>query len=341
MQDACNFGFKYKDCYQEYIVDMNKLITIIVPIYNAEQYLDVCIKSMVEQTYREIEIILIDDGSNDKSRDICESWENRDSRIRYICQENRGAGAARNRGLAEAHGEYISFVDADDYLCDVFCQRMVDVLENKNADIVHCDTILFFEDGSSKIQGKNSQLACTWKSIEYEYCFPKEHFVVWGAMYRRTVLDGLSFLEDMPVGEDTVFFAMAVRNANVMAYYDEALYFYRILEMSLSHGSFDRKRCTQIEAWKRVCEIFDDWPLAKLSAQAQLVETCNNMLGRYLFDKEFDKESYKNIRQIYRSHVWKAVTYHRMKGENPFKCIVKGLFPWLYALYYKRKWLSR
>ena len=89
--------------------------------------------------------------------------------------------------------------------------------------------------------------------------------------------------------------------------------------------------------YKLICQIFADWPLAKLSAQARMVETCNNMLGRYLFDKEFDKESYRNIRQTYKANLRKAIKYYVIKRQNPLKCIIKGMFPWIYALYIKRK----
>lgn len=314
---------------------MKKLITIIVPIYNAEQYLDECIKSMVEQTYRDIEIILIDDGSRDKSGNICKAWAEKDSRITYIYQENRGVGAARNRGLREAHGEYLSFVDADDYICETFCQQMVDILLCKNADIVYCQRICLFEDGKSEVIGENSLRTCTWKNTEYECCDPKGHYVVYSAMYRREVLEGLFFPEDLYAGEDTVFFAMAVRNADVLTFYDAPLYHYRILEESSFHGSFNLKKYTAVEAWMRVCGVFDDWPLTKLSAQAHLVELCNYVAACTFFDTSLKKIIYRNTRQIYRANICKAVKYYVIKGENPLKCIVKGMFPWLYALYLK------
>lgn len=85
----------------------------------------------------------------------------------------------------------------------------------------------------------------------------------------------------------------------------------------------------------RVCEVFDDWSLAKLSAQAHLVETCNYVSANILFDASLKKMKYKNIRQIYWANISKAVKYYVIKGKNPLKCIVKGMFPWLYTLYLK------
>ena len=95
---------------------MNSLISIIIPIYNIEQYLNVCIESVVQQTYSNLEILLIDDGSNDSSGYICEEWAKRDQRITVFHQENGGLSAARNRGIQESQGSYIVFIDGDDYV---------------------------------------------------------------------------------------------------------------------------------------------------------------------------------------------------------------------------------
>lgn len=312
-----------------------ELVSIIVPIYNTEQYLDECIKSMVEQTYRNLEIILIDDGSGDKSGNICKAWAEKDERIRYIYQENRGVGAARNRGLQEAHGEYLSFVDADDMICETFCRQMADILLSKNADIVYCNKTCFYEDGRREVAGESSMVTFTWKNTEYECCDPKGHYTASAAIYKREVLEGLFFQEDLYVGEDTVFFSMAVRNANVLAFYDAPLYHYRILEVSSFHGPFTLKKYTAVEAWMRVCEVFHDWPLAKLSAQVYLVETCNHVAASVFFNASLKKIIYKKTRQIYWANISKAVKYYLIKGKNPLKCIVKGIFPWLYALYLK------
>ena len=93
----------------------NALISVIVPVYNAEKYLADCVQSIISQTYRNLEIILVDDGSKDSSGSICDSFAEKDSRIKVIHQENAGVSAARNHGLDECHGEYVSFVDSDDY----------------------------------------------------------------------------------------------------------------------------------------------------------------------------------------------------------------------------------
>ena len=107
---------------------MSDLISIIVPVYNVEKYLDRCIQSIVEQTYRNLEIILVDDGSTDGSEKICDSWAVKDNRIRVIRQNNMGGGAARNAALDVAKGDFIAFVDSDDYIEPNAITTMVNAL---------------------------------------------------------------------------------------------------------------------------------------------------------------------------------------------------------------------
>ena len=102
-------------------MSVNK-ISVIVPIYNVEKYIDRCIKSIVNQTYKNLEIILINDGSLDKSGQICDTWESKDNRIKVIHQMNSGVSVARNTGLENATGEYVTFVDSDDYIEPKYCE---------------------------------------------------------------------------------------------------------------------------------------------------------------------------------------------------------------------------
>ena len=113
-------------------------ISVIVPIYNTERYLSECIDSIIRQTYRNLEIILVDDGSTDKSFTICNNYAMLDERIQVVHQANQGVSAARNNGLSRASGDLISFVDSDDTLDDDMYELLVRVIEEYNADIVHC-----------------------------------------------------------------------------------------------------------------------------------------------------------------------------------------------------------
>ena len=125
----------------------NALISVIVPVYNVAAYLDACVGSLTGQTYKNLEIILIDDGSTDQSGALCDEWEKRDTRIRVVHQKNQGLSAARNRGLEIISGEYVAFLDSDDIIYEDAYRRMVKALERTQADVAICQEVLFYEDG--------------------------------------------------------------------------------------------------------------------------------------------------------------------------------------------------
>ena len=122
------------------------LITIIVPIYNAEKYIERCIKSIINQSYRDIEIILVDDGSKDRSAIICDEYAKKDSRIRVIHKKNEGVSKARNVGIDIAKGDYILFADSDDWLELNMCQKMIDSAIDNKSDIVVCEYNNYYEN---------------------------------------------------------------------------------------------------------------------------------------------------------------------------------------------------
>lgn len=129
------------------------LISLIVPVYNVEQYLDRCVQSLVCQTYPNLEILLVDDGSTDGSGAACDTWAKRDHRVRVIHQVNRGLSGARNSGVTSATGEYISFVDSDDYILPNFTETLLGLLEKSDAQIAICDYRKFDDSGPCRAKG--------------------------------------------------------------------------------------------------------------------------------------------------------------------------------------------
>lgn len=128
---------------------MDKKISVVVPVYNVEQYLSKCIESILNQTYRNIEIILVDDGSTDQSGKICEEFKEKDERIKVIHKGNGGLSDARNAGIEVAEGQYYSFVDSDDYLeCDAL-ESMLEAVATTNSEIAICNIMRFYDDGTT------------------------------------------------------------------------------------------------------------------------------------------------------------------------------------------------
>ena len=202
-------------------------ISVIVPVYNAENYLSACLDSILSQTYQDFEIILIDDGAKDASGQICDAYAGKDPRIQVVHQENGGVSRARNRGLELATGELISFIDSDDTLEPDMYELLVRVMQEHNADISHC--------GYKHIVGEEIRLVHDTKRVipqntqEALDCFVDGRLFgggLWNKLYRRELLDGLSFREDLKNNEDILFNFEAFRRANRSVFADYPLYNY-------------------------------------------------------------------------------------------------------------------
>lgn len=177
---------------------MDKLISIIVPIYKVENYIHKCIDSLVNQTYKNIEIILVDDGSPDNCGKICDKYANRDERIKVIHKENGGLSAARNDGMDICRGEYIMFVDSDDYISYSFCEDLMNAIVENDADIAICNVNRFVESEPVK-EDKIELETKVYNSKEtiYNLISVGDYYdCAWGKIYSRKILEGIYF----PVG---------------------------------------------------------------------------------------------------------------------------------------------
>ena len=189
---------------------MDELISVIVPVYNGEKYLPVCMKSLMEQTYRALEIILIDDGSKDGSGALCDAYASQDARVRVIHQENQGVSSARNKGLDLASGKYVAFVDADDYVELDYFQRLHENLVNHNADISSCDyrEIISGEVTKSAIPFVAEARMITDKTAYFEDMITaREAYwsTITAKIYLRDLIGDTRFHTTFRYGEDHVF----------------------------------------------------------------------------------------------------------------------------------------
>lgn len=203
------------------------VISVIVPVYNVEQFLPRCLDSIVEQTYRNLEIILVDDGSKDSSGAICDEYAAKDQRIRVFHDENRGVSAARNKGIDAAHGEYIAFVDSDDWIHPDFIRILTDMGQKHNADCVICGTETTDHQEPYRDCSKDTArvVAADMQGAMADH-FRRTR--VWGRIYRRTLIGKIRFLEGISLAEDAVFnlnVLCSEENIQVTAI-DTKLYFY-------------------------------------------------------------------------------------------------------------------
>ena len=181
--------------------DLNKeaLISVIVPVYNVDKYLAKCVESIIQQTYKNLEIILVNDGSQDNSAAICEHYRHKDVRITVIHQENKGISVARNRGLDIATGALLSFIDSDDFIHPRMFETLKKFMDSTNADISMCNYQAVFENQSPVQCQVATPGHCTFDNIEaLKRYFSKDHFkmvVVWNKLYKSHLYATVRFPE--------------------------------------------------------------------------------------------------------------------------------------------------
>ncbi len=222
------------------------LISVIVPVYKVEPYLDKCISSIANQTYTNMEIILVDDGSPDNCPAMCDAWAEKDNRIRVIHQKNQGGGAARNAGLDFASGGLIAFVDSDDYIAPDMYARLYELLK-AGADIAECSYV--------EVAGDDAVFACGYETRSYTAQEAMAENIrdrvfrqlIWNKLYRRQMVDGIRFPTSKKI-DDEFFTYRVLGNANTLIHSTKVCYAYRQQPESVMHSMPVSKRIQAVEA---------------------------------------------------------------------------------------------
>ncbi|OWK74515.1 hypothetical protein CBW16_03655 [Flavobacteriaceae bacterium JJC] len=227
---------------------MSELISVILPAYNAEQFIKESVESILAQTYNNIELIIVNDGSTDGTARLSEELAVKDSRIKVIHQENQGVSAARNNGLKTAKGNFIGFIDADDQAAEDLYELLYKNIKKYDADISHCgfelvkphETVKFHDSGDLVIHNKMEALKALLSGKKVE---PG----VWNKLYRKFILTNVFFPVDIKVNEDLLFNILAFKNANKSVFEDVVKYRYRFVSGSASRNP---------EVLKQACDVF-------------------------------------------------------------------------------------
>lgn len=215
---------------------MSKLVSVIIPIFNVENYLNRCIESIVNQTYKNIEIILVDDGSNDKSGMIAEQWKTKDSRIFVYHKENGGLSDARNYGIKYATGYYISFVDADDCVNIHFIERLIFMMDNYDVEISAIGFRMFYNEVPQLEYDTNYKIKILDKKKALEALFLQDGYqnFAWNKLYLKSLFFDVKY----PIGkkmEDLGTTYLLIDKCNKIAYDSIELYYYFQRDDSILH----------------------------------------------------------------------------------------------------------
>lgn len=268
------------------------LISVIVPVYRVEEYLDRCVQSIVDQTYRNLEIILVDDGSPDNSGAMCDAWEARDDRIKVIHKENGGAGAARNTALGIAQGERIAFVDSDDYIAPDMFLHLSGLLDS-GADIAECGFVSTSTD-QAEFGGEDSPVTVYMPQEAMREHIRDTAFrqLIWNKLYRRQVIDGIRFPEGTKI-DDEFFTYRVLGNARKLVLSEKVCYAYRQQQGSVMHRMEPLKRLEGVAAkQQRLQYLTNRMPALVEEAKVELFFSClYAMQGclRSLSGKELEK----------------------------------------------------
>ena len=252
-----------------------ELISIIVPVYKVEPYLDKCVRSIVEQTYKNLEIILVDDGSPDNCGAMCDAWASKDSRIRVIHKENGGAGLARNIAIDLAQGEFISFIDSDDYIEPHMYEHLLSLMV-EDVDIAECE-LLETESDNAPLDGPKTDgiLVCTAEeAMAHHIGDAIFRQTPPNKLYRRSTVGSIRF----PVGkriDDEFFTYRVIANCRRLAHSPCRMYAYRQQPGSVMHLSFALSRLQAVEAKEQRLDLIgQQFPTLVPPAKTNLFLTC-------------------------------------------------------------------
>ncbi|MGN0612573.1 MAG: glycosyltransferase family 2 protein [Porcipelethomonas sp.] len=234
------------------------LISIIVPVYNVEKYLDRCIKSILRQSFKDFELIIVDDGSPDACPEMCDEWEKKDNRIKVIHQKNQGLSAARNAGIRIAQGRYLSFIDSDDWISDTMIQDLYDLLIESDADISVCGMIKVADENTKiragvpdvRVYSRDEFMKIILR-IKGNRCI---HYAC-GKLYKKEVLDPVAHYPVGMLNEDVEGMFKALVRADRVAETTKVGYFYFENNESISRTKFGKNFLCLDEVWKRVLEL--------------------------------------------------------------------------------------
>lgn len=239
------------------------MISVIIPIYNVEKYLEKCLESVINQTYKKIEIILVNDGSTDESLNICKKYSKSDNRITIINQKNAGVSNARNAGIKKANGDYIIFIDPDDYININMLQILYDninIADDVDISICAFEKVYFNQENDSiKKLGKDKKKILDKMTLLKE--MTKRGGIqgfVWNRLYKKSIIDEnkILFSRNIFVCEDFLFNSEYIDKINKGIYTQEKLYYYYQRKDSAYNGKFNIRWLSVIEAYEEIVKIY-------------------------------------------------------------------------------------
>ncbi len=290
---------------------VNPLISVIIPVFNIEKYLPRCLDSVLGQTYPYLQIILVNDGSSDSSGQICEVYKQKDARVQVIHQNNSGVSVARNMGLENATGEYISFVDGDDWIERDMYQYLLNLCDTYHTTISICN---FSREKFRTVY----QQPCRVSTRKW-LANPQKIVSACGRIFHRSLLGNTQFKQDIIIGEDSLFSTELLAKTDFIAYGPEAYYHYTTNPFSAMHQTFKQKNLTYFKAneYEEHIAINKKWPEVAQTFRMSKVNTTINFIKQIIWMKEVNPKTLDFLLSVLRENRWEYL-FHGGKWSARF-----------------------
>ena len=325
----------------------NDLITVVIPIYNVDKYLEKCVESVINQTYKNIEIILVDDGSTDESGKICDDYKEKDSRIEVIHKKNGGLSDARNFGIEQATGKYITFIDSDDIVEKDYIEYLYNLIKKYNSEISICAYSILMESGKKIDNGKGYCEEKLTKLEALDRMLNEKGYSVSACakLYDVELFKNVRY----PIGklcEDNGTTYKLFDKADTIAYGNESKYYYFKRKGSIMLSSFNEKKFDMIELTDEMCDYIDSkYPELKDTTERRRLYSRFNVLRQMVCSKKLDDNLIKKENEIIEwIKVRKKEILKNPKSSKRDKiaiiclCIGKGFFKIVWNFYEKIKY---
>ena len=314
-----------------------KLVSVIIPAYNIEDYIGRCLDSIISQTYKNLEIIMVDDGSRDHTGEILDNYAKKDRRIKVIHKENGGVSSARNKGIEVAEGDYIGFIDGDDLIEPEMYKILVDLLEEEDADIAHCGYQMVFPDrvdyyhntGKKKIQTTEEGLK---DLLSGEIIEPG----LVNKLYKKELIKNCRLDETVKINEDLLMNYQLFKLSQKSVYYDITPYSYMIRSSSATGvNSLITKREDSLRVLNQIkddCINNNLLPTIYKRYIYLLMAICRDDLKDRLY-MEYQKKQRKQLKKELKTDIFKSCIPKKLKYMSLFSCYLPHIMKIIYKMY--------
>lgn len=296
------------------------LISVIVPIYKVEKYIDRCVDSILAQSFADFELILVDDGSPDKCPQICDEYAKKDSRIRVIHKENGGLSDARNAGIDIAEGEWLAFIDSDDYVHEDYLKSMYNAAIENNADLAVCDFVRVNDDEEViEDEHRFDELVTEDKNAMFEHLYSNWRIrPAWNKLYRKEIFSELRFAFGK-IHEDEFAIHHVLWNCGKLAVIKDGLYYYRIRQNSIMTTESPKSRLDGLEA---ILEQYEFCAERKVITDEYVtgIEYMNSVIDMEKRMDEQSKPRYKELKKRYENIYFSEKKNKNLKRFLNFHC---------------------